>query len=431
MFSRKSAFLSLIVAVACALPVLGESGDWELGAYAGFAFLDQYDRPGNHEFGLEDEVILGIRGGYWFSRRWSAEGAWQTVGTTTGFPPPMPNVDVDLNEIRVNVLANFNPGGMLRPFFTAGVGHARLNVHGVWDVDDIITNAGGGLRWQLSETFHLRWDARHVWADHRGLGVTQGNLETTLGTTWMFGGRRPDDSDGDGVRDRKDRCPDTLRGVSVDARGCPSDNDDDGVFDEIDRSPDTPRRHTVDDRDRSLDSDGDGVPDRLDACLNTPEGAEVDTTGCPSDRDGDGAYDGLDKCPDTAVGTEVDANGCAILFGEEQDVLVLENVLFEFNSPELTGESKRVLDRIVPPLVQSHAGVRLEVAGHTDSIGPAIYNLDLSQRRARSVVEHLVSAGVDASRLVARGYGEDQPIADNTTVEGRARNRRVELRRLN
>jgi OOP family OmpA-OmpF porin len=112
-----------------------------------------------------------------------------------------------------------------------------------------------------------------------------------------------------------------------------------------------------------------------------------------------------------------------------RDVVVLKGVNFANNSAQLTPESMVILDEVAASL-NKRADVRAEVAGHTDDRGAADYNRSLSQRRAESVRSYLVSKGVDASRLTARGYGEDSPMADNKTSAGRAENRRVELRRL-
>jgi OmpA-OmpF porin, OOP family len=112
-----------------------------------------------------------------------------------------------------------------------------------------------------------------------------------------------------------------------------------------------------------------------------------------------------------------------------RDVVVLKGVNFANNSAQLTAASTAVLDEVASTLVK-RSDIRAEVAGHTDDRGEANYNRSLSQKRAESVRAYLVSKGVDASRLTARGYGEDSPIADNKSDKGRAENRRVELRAL-
>jgi len=122
------------------------------------------------------------------------------------------------------------------------------------------------------------------------------------------------DEDKDGVPDCYDRCPGTPEGVPVDQYGCPFDEDGDGVYDYLDKCPNTPAGVAVDENGCPFDTDGDGVPDYLDKCPNTPAAAYgfVDENGCPKDTDGDGVPDYLDQCPNTPAGVQVDANGCPL-----------------------------------------------------------------------------------------------------------------------
>lgn len=137
------------------------------------------------------------------------------------------------------------------------------------------------------------------------------------------------------------------------------------------------------------------------------------------DSDGDGVLDDRDRCPDTPSGTAVDAVGCPL-----KGAITLVGVLFENDSSKLTGTSSAVLDPLATGL-KAHPRLRIEVQGHTDSVGSDAYNLKLSQARAETVRDYLVSHGVPAAELTAKGYGETQPIAENKSADGRAQNRRV------
>lgn len=201
----------------------------------------------------------------------------------------------------------------------------------------------------------------------------------------------PIDSDGDGVSDANDVCPNTPAGASVDARGC------------------------------ELDGDGDGVPDSRDRCPGTVAGAAVDANGCERDSDGDGVVDRLDRCADTVSGVKVDVRGCEI-----KEVISLPGVNFATSSARLLPESAATLDEAAATLLK-HPEIKAEVTGHTDSTGPRAFNVKLSRERAEAVKTYLVSQGVAADRLTAAGYGPDRPVADNATNDGRAANRRVEL----
>jgi outer membrane protein OmpA-like peptidoglycan-associated protein len=237
------------------------------------------------------------------------------------------------------------------------------------------------------------------------------------------------DSDGDGVFDLADKCPNTPAGTAVDANGCPKDSDGDGVLDAVDKCPNTPAGTPVDATGCPKDSDGDGVTDLLDKCPNTPAGTKVDATGCGFDSDGDGVVDGTDKCPNTPAGTKVDAVGCPALFGGGA-TLVLEGVYFETGKAILKPESQASLDRVAESL-KGNPEVTVEIGGHTDNTGSKVTNQKLSAARANAVKDFLISKGVDASRMTAKGYGPDKPVADNKTVAGRAANRRVELTKTN
>jgi OOP family OmpA-OmpF porin len=263
------------------------------------------------------------------------------------------------------------------------------------------------------------------------IGRTMHQYEALVGLSWLFGATKTD-SDGDGVMDDADECPDTPRGAKVDARGCPKDSDGDGVYDGIDKCPNTPKGAKVDARGCPMDTDGDGVFDGIDQCPDTPKGTPVDAVGCSTDSDGDGVLNDVDKCPNTPKGVEVDASGCPKvkrLFEEEKkEALILEGVNFEFNSATLTAASSRTLDEVAASLV-AWPDVNVQVGGHSDSVGGHAYNVALSQRRAESVKAYLVRKGVAADRLDAKGYGPDSPVATNDTDAGRAKNRRVELKK--
>lgn len=201
------------------------------------------------------------------------------------------------------------------------------------------------------------------------------------------------DSDGDGVMDSRDKCPTTPAGRKVNADGC------------------------------ELDGDGDGVVDALDRCPNTPAGRAVDSQGCEPDGDKDGVPDAMDKCPTVFAKT---ADGCPAPVAAAPKKLVLEGVNFDNDQATLKSDATAILDQAADSLKQ-WGDIKVEVAGHTDSSASDAYNLSLSQRRADSVRSYLIGKGVAADRLIAKGYGEANPVADNETEAGRYKNRRVEL----
>lgn len=206
------------------------------------------------------------------------------------------------------------------------------------------------------------------------------------GTQCYFCERSQMDSDGDGVMDDVDQCPNTPKGFPVDARGCP------------------------------LDSDGDGVVDGLDKCPGTPPGATVDENGCPSDTDGDGVYDYQDNCPGTPVGARVNHVGC----------WVLGNLHFDVDKAVIKPVDFKNLGDVLDVLAKN-PDLDVEIQGHTDSTGSKKHNQKLSEERAMAVRNYLVSKGIAAKRLVAIGHGQEKPVSDNTSLQGRSMNRRVQL----
>jgi OOP family OmpA-OmpF porin len=139
------------------------------------------------------------------------------------------------------------------------------------------------------------------------------------------------------------------------------------------------------------------------------------------DDDGDGVMNDMDKCPSTPKGFHVNRDGCII-----EQTVILRTVNFEYKSDHLTRPAEESLDEVATALI-SQPSLNVQVAGHTDSIGSAGYNLKLSDRRAKSVRQYLISRGVAAKNLQAAGFGESKPIASNETADGRTENRRVEF----
>ena len=195
------------------------------------------------------------------------------------------------------------------------------------------------------------------------------------------------DRDGDGIPDKDDRCPDAAGLPAL--KGCP-------------------------------DSDGDGVPDIDDRC---PDAAGLPALkGCP-DSDGDGVPDIDDKCPEIRGLKSHD--GC-LPEKAKKFTGAIKGIKFATGSAKIHASSNKVLDEAVKVLME-FTDLRLRIEGHTDSTGKYEKNKTLSQARAESVRDYLISKGVAADRLEAVGYGPDRPVADNRTSKGRAENRRTEF----
>jgi OOP family OmpA-OmpF porin len=285
--------------------------------------------------------------------------------------------------------------------------------------------------------FSIRGEARYRHAIDTCGGDCQSRTDfiASLGVQYRFGGEPvippPNtDTDLDGVLDMWDECPDTPRGTQVSSSGCPlldgdRDADGDRVPDNRDECPNTPVGAAVNNVGCELDSDRDGVPTGEDRCPSSRPGANVDMYGCENDGDSDGVPDHQDSCPRTRQGARVDVYGCEI-----EEIIHLPGLNFQTGQDVILPGAEYVL-RDAAATLNKHPSLLIEVAGHTDDVGPGDINYSLSERRAVTVRDFLIRYGVDENRIAAVGYGEAQPIADNSTAEGRATNRRVELRVLN
>ena len=353
-----------------------------------------------------------------------------------------------------------------------------------------VITLGGGVRQRLSPHLYFRAEFETEYA----ISEVYHNEHINVGVTWNWGGGSPADSDGDGILDLNDHCPDTPKGALVDKHdGCPWDLDLDGVMEGLDKCPETPDGWPVNDQGCPLDSDGDAVPDGTDACPDTPARAIVKTDGCPIDSDGDQIIDGIDRCPDTPqgavvdpadsptagcprdadtddvpdgidqclltpTGATVDAQGCPtdsdgdrVLDGIDQypdtpqdlkldregcprvrldkdEPHILQNVIFIEGAKLYPGAEAWI--SLLLEAMNYWTDLKVEVGVYSDNSGSPDANRQITQRRGEVVKAWLVEQGVDPRRVMVKGYGAVNFIADNDSDEGKTKNRRVEVRRL-
>ena len=249
------------------------------------------------------------------------------------------------------------------------------------------------------------------------------------------------DSQGNPVITREGKCVQTPQTPNLPTQlfkkcGDQSDRDRDGLLDDQDVCPDnTPieiSQGVYQSGPQSgcpLDSDQDGIPDYQDKCPhNTPEeiASGVDSQGCPLDTDQDGVLDYNDLCPGTPPRVAVDEHGSA-LYEKPVDIVLAGDVTFAFNKSELTPQAQTTLKELVNKIEVDFLK-KVEVVGHTDSVGSEQYNQALSVKRAAIVANYLINIGLPADKIEQRGEGEQRPVATNETAVGRAQNRRVEIK---
>ena len=339
-----------------------------------------------------------------------------------------------LGQMTLFASTSYADSDYMRTYFDVDATDAARSGLNTYSADSGFKDVGAGVAWQYN--FNRNWGmlalARYTRlldeAKDSPVVDDEGDANQLFGGlvfNYRFGGEEPEpmavkDSDGDGVPDDKDLCPDTPFGVQVDVNGCPIDSDGDGVPDYLDKCPDTPVGIEVDADGCPPDSDGDGVPDYIDQCPDTPKGVAVDEYGCPLDTDGDGVPDYLDQCPGTLKGVQVDEKGCPLS--------MTLHVNFDFDSADIKPGFKPELDKAAEFIMKYPDVPQINIEGHTDSQGAAAYNQQLSLRRAQAVRDYLIANyPIQAKRLVAVGRGESMPVADNATEAGREQNRRVEI----
>lgn len=317
----------------------------------------------------------------------------------------------------------------IKPFALVGGGYYAQKINGSSEGSGYV-DAGLGLLFPLTSGLDLRTEARYVAVLNDAGAAEPGSdplydLQFGLALQATIGSPVAIDADGDGLVDPYDLCPGTSANVAIDERGCPSDIDRDRVADYLDRCPATPAGTPVDTAGCPFDSDGDGVSDSFDRCPDTAAGLAVDRAGCATDADGDGIADMLDRCPATPAGVSVDTYGCVV----EKRATTFELIHFTYAQSKLTKEAKALLVAAAES-IQNDPKMRVEIAGYNDPVETADAEADLSLKRANAVRSFLVEQGVAQGRLTIRGYGTASPIASNKTEQGRAQNRRVEIRVL-
>ncbi len=425
----------------------------ELGIFAGAAFFSAEHNLQDLEVLSEDPAIghqslnpgldLGLRAGFYPFSWLGAEGELGVIPTSTGGN----SAGATLWTYRLHAVAQY-PRFRLVPFVLLGTGGMNLksDINALGDDSDPALHFGVGAKFAINQFLSARFDFRDNLMQQNRVSpaIEEGdlvqNFEVLLGLSFTLG-RTPaeaapivKDSDGDGFLDPNDACP-AQPGVAP--NGCPApvlDTDKDGLPDNTDPCPleaEDGQQPAPSDGCPNKDLDQDGILLPVDLC---PAEKGVAPDGCAiKDKDADGILDAVDKCPDqpeTKNGFQ-DADGCPDELPKEVAKFagVIKGIQFDFGKASIRKESNKLLDGAAKVLTD-YKDLRLMIAGHTDNVGDATKNLELSQARAASVKEYLVSKGIDASRVETRGAGSNEPVADNGTDKGRQENRRIEFKLL-
>jgi OOP family OmpA-OmpF porin len=403
----RSLFVSAAALVIAAAPAAAQkAGTVEVGAFGRVTWFDD-------AYQLQTSPGFGGRLGIFLLRNLEVEGQVSYVPThsndslTAAFDE---NVGALSGRGFLEYNINFRPMALI-----LGAGAVYTGYNGYYGdipghTDGVSPSFLVGLRFGVGGILQGRIDGTYDYvlspAEFTGPPDNAKNWGLQAGLSLMFPKEKPKDSDKDGVIDKLDQCPNTPIGTKVDDKGCPI----------------------------PLDDDKDGVPNDRDQCPNTPAGEKVDAQGCSEcqkDSDGDGVPDCEDRCPSTNPGNKVDKVGCRIIFEETGGTFTIKGSSFVTGSAKLGKEAKVALtdaaikiNTILPSLPPDY---KIWVQGHTDSTGSVKLNERLSQQRADAVKAYLITQGVPADRLEAKGYASTRPIATNKTKAGRELNRRVSL----
>ena len=353
-----------LLAVLAWMVVAAGHAEIRPGAASLTPFIGGYTFEGNQD--LKTGLAYGIRAGYYFTQNWGLEAYLYHVPTQNDSLAGNPAVD--LLGYGVEALYHFMPEGRLVPFLAAGMGGAHYDgSRGLGDRNKFTVDYGAGLKYFLTDNLALRADVRHVLP----LNDRYNDLLYTVGFTFSWGGEKKPV-----VAETRAAAP-AAAPVAIE------------------------------------DSDLDGVPDYLDKCPGTPKGMAVDKDGCPMAA--------LVE-PKAAVPVAATPMEKAI---EEKGRVTLK-VLFDFDKAVVKNQYHNEIGNLAE-VMKKRQELKILIEGHTDSVGDAKYNEQLSQRRADAVRKYLVEKfGIDGSRLTAKGFGESRPVASNATKEGRQENRRVE-----
>ncbi|MFT3698342.1 MAG: OmpA family protein [Kofleriaceae bacterium] len=464
---RPSIVAAVLAAGGFAASTKVASANVEIGGTAGLHLFSD-----TNELGVPDvkdapsernSALFGLRLGIMFNDIFGVEGEFGLI------PSESRSLVFDIWNItyRGHVIAQFgaaDPARKLIPFVLVGGGAMQVvqskNESVIAKDTDAEIYAGIGAKYRVDNGWGIRADGRILFPpSSSGDGPTV-DWEILLSIYKEFGRKEvakaptgPKDSDGDGIPDDVDKCPNEPEDKDgfQDDDGCPDpDNDGDGIPDAQDKCPmEAEDKDGFQDEDGcpDPDNDGDGIPDAQDKCPNEPEDKDgfQDDDGCPDpDNDGDGVPDAQDKCPDqpeTKNGFQ-DDDGCPdeLPAKVKQFTGVIQGINFKVADATLLPSSNGQLNKAVAVL-KEFPDLKMEIQGHTDD-QPFIKkkgaqfedNQQLSQARAESVKAYFVKNGIDESRLTAHGFGSSQPIESPEGLKGaklnaaRAKNRRVEFK---
>lgn len=362
-------FLASACLLSSALPLHAAELPEQYFYFGGHVSQNWLDVGDHYDSNGDDITLAGVQAGYRFNENWSLQAWWERdKDTNTGLFG-----DTSVNIALASLRKHFHGNSDFEPYVGIGSGEFRAQPSGADDIAETIGALEGGFQSAIHRHLLLDVGLRPYYS----FDSERWDTEVYAGLNFVFGTVNDDqaeqeevaivgDQDGDGVLDDADQCPNTPAGTTVDANGCAADGDDDA----------------------------------------------------------DGVANSADQCPETPQGALIDANGCQQYL--EGDIRHTLYVKFEHGNAEVSQASYAEIEALAVEL-RNYPSTNITLDGHTDSSGSESFNQRLSEQRSAAVKKVLVERfEIDAARIQAIGHGESSPIADNSTAEGRAKNRRVE-----
>ena len=352
----------LIPALMLSVSLMADNEKYEVTPVVGYNFVE-------NNLALEDAMLYGAEvqyNGYDFMFKPEFSVLYSDVDYENS------SLSTDIYRFALNAVYEYNKVGIVTPMAKMGLGYESISdTYGTQNSDGAFLDAGVGAKVELAKNLALKLEAIYMLKD--GVKGSDNNLATLIGLNYAFGGSKPAPT----VQEVEEE-------VVVDG-----------------------------------DDDMDGILNSVDECPNSLSGEIVDAKGCKYDNDSDkdGVLNSVDKCPTTPANQVVDQDGCMLL--------VNLHINFKTNSYNVDNASQTNIDKFAN-FLEVKPNYSAKITGYTDNRGKASYNKTLSKKRAEAVKSELIKRGVQADKIETDGMGENNPIATNSTKEGRAKNRRIE-----
>ena len=390
-----------VLTASSAFAAGGAKGDFEVGIYGGYGWLDDHG-----DFQPKDNMLYGARLGYFLSRHWSFEGAAQQLPTKPNEDTATPGVEAPeyrFDAYRFNGLFNFIGSDHFRPFVTAGVGQERFDFEDVTTSKELGWNAGAGFRWYMTPALNLRADGRYVSVHMEDLDQDQGNVEATLGLGWTFGGG--------GM-------------AAVAAAPPPAPNQPPTVTCSVDRTEILPGE-SVNVTATAADPEGDPLTYEWSASAGKVTGnmttAAFDFSGAQPPANATITVKVVDSHGNTAT------SDCAVAMAAPKPKAEAVSCLasgFPSNTSRITNVDKACLDDVAQRL-STDPRATVTIIGYADTRERSAQRI--GQQRADAVKAYLTERGVESSRITVRSAAATNPVEVGTDASSLSRNRRVEV----